>query len=69
MKRYAIEVIGCGRKTRYCLKEIMENGTNPVKGAAISYRTEDAARAAAADLGFEISAVGDIWQIIRGAKA
>lgn len=60
---YAIETIGSGPRTRYTVKAVTEHGTNPTNGKA--YRTEDAARRAAAEMGLTVSAVGDLWQILR----
>ena len=40
-----------------------ETGTNPTNSKA--YRTEDAARRAAAEMGLTVSAVGDLWQILH----
>ena len=43
---YAIEIIGYGKRRRYCIKRVMPGrGTNPTNGKC--YRTESAARAAA----------------------
>lgn len=67
MKKYAIEITGYGKRTRYSIKEICSNGTNPVDCKA--YRTEADARAAAARLGLGIVAVGDMWEILHAAKA
>lgn len=54
----AIEIIGTGKRTRYTVKAVTETGTNPTNGKA--YRTEDAARRAAAEMGLTVSAVGDL---------
>lgn len=60
---YAIEIIGYGKRRRYCIKQVIPGvGTNPTNCKA--YRTEDAARKAAAEIGIEISKVGDFYQII-----
>ncbi len=60
---YAIETIGTGKRTRYTVKAVTETGTNPTNSKA--YRTEDAARRAAAEMGLTVSAVGDLWQILH----
>lgn len=59
----AIEIIGTGKRTRYTVKAVTEHGTNPTNGKA--YRTEDAARRAAAEMGLTVSVVGDLWQILH----
>ena len=59
---YAIEIIGA-RRRRYCIKSVTESGlVIPVDGKA--YRTEEAARAAAAALGIQIEKTGDLYEII-----
>ena len=63
---YAIETIGHGNRTRYTVKAVTEYGTNPTNGKA--YRTEDAARRAAAEMGLTISAAGDFWQLLHAAR-
>ena len=60
---YAIETIGTGKRTRYTVKVVIETGTNPTNGKA--YRTEDAARRVAAEMGLTVSVVGDLWQILH----
>lgn len=60
---YAIETIGHGSRTRYAIKAVDERGTNPTNGKA--YRTEDAARRAAAEMCLTVSVVGDLWQILH----
>lgn len=60
---YAIEIIGYGKRRRFTVKQVLEGrGTNPTNGK--SYRTEEAARAAAAEMGIIISKCGDLYQII-----
>lgn len=60
---YAIEKIGYGKRTRWCIKEVHPTGiTVPVDGK--TYKTEQAARAAAVAMGIEIERVGDLWEII-----
>ena len=60
---YAIEIIGYGKRRRYCIKQVIPGkGTNPTNGKC--YRTESAARAAAEELGYEIAKCGDLYQII-----
>ena len=63
---HAIEIIGTSNRARYCIKRVRENGTDPVPGPA--YRTEREARAAAAAQGIQISAVGDLYAILRAYK-
>ena len=64
---YAIEIIGYGPRQRYTIKDVWKDGTSvilhPVMGGRI-FRTEEAAREAAADHGIEIELVGDFYQII-----
>lgn len=62
----AIEIIGSGKRTRYAVKCVDERGTIPVDYK--TYRTEEAARRAASDLGFTVSAVGDFWHLISVCK-
>ena len=59
----AIEIIGCGKRTRYAVKAVDERGTIPVDYKI--YRTEEAARRAAAEMGLTVSVVGDLWQILH----
>jgi len=60
---YAIEKIGYGKRTRWCIKEVYPTGiTVPVDGK--TYKTEEAARAAADEQGLVIERVGDLWEII-----
>ena len=61
---YGIETIGT-RKIRYCIKEITRTGTNPVDFK--TYRTETDALEAAAALGLDVIAVGDLWKLLRAA--
>lgn len=63
---YAIETSGYGKRTRYAVKAVTEHGTNPTDGKA--YRTEDAARRAADEMGLTVSVVGDLWQILRATR-
>ena len=62
MKKYGIEIIGYGTHRRYCIKEILHSGTNPIDGKA--YKTEDGARAAAEHLGLTVEGVGDLWELL-----
>ena len=62
----AIQIIGYGKRTRYAIKAVDERGTIPVDYKI--YRTEEAARMAAADLGFTVSAVGDFWHLMHAFK-
>lgn len=59
---YAIEIIGYGKNRRYCIKQVVTNGTNPVNGKA--YRTEEKAREAAAALNITIEKCGSFYEII-----
>lgn len=62
---YAIEKIGYGKRTRYAVKAVTASGTNPTNGE--TYRTEDAARIAAAEMGLTIAAAGDYYEILHAA--
>jgi hypothetical protein len=60
---YAIQVIGYGKRRRYAIQQVIPGtGTNPTTGR--SYTSEAQARAAAAELGYEIKKCGDLWEII-----
>lgn len=48
---------------QHSVKAVTEYGTNPTNGKA--YRTEDAARCAAAEMGLTVSVVGDLWQTLH----
>ena len=65
-KMYGIEKIGSGKKARYAIKEVNENGTNPVNGKA--YKSAEEAEAAASALGLNISACGDLWELLATYK-
>ena len=56
---YAIEIIA-GR--HYTIRRVIGNSVEPTN--RIVYRSLEAAQAAAAEMGVEIKAIGDIWQII-----
>lgn len=58
---YGIEIIGFGKNRRYCVKNIVRNGTNPVDGK--SYRTEEEAKKAAEKYGLHIIGIGDLWKL------
>lgn len=58
---HCIEIIGTRRKI-YVIKQVSGNKAIPVNG--IRYRTEAAAREAAAQLGITISKVGNYYSII-----
>lgn len=62
MSYYAIEIIGYGAKRRYLIKQVTDTMTSPVDRKP--YRTEEAAREAASQMGIEILKVGDHYQII-----
>ena len=59
----AIEIIGYGKRTRYAVTCVDERGIISVDYKI--YRTEEAARRAAADLGFTVSTVGDFWHLMH----
>lgn len=60
---YAIEIIGYGKRRRYCIKQVIPGvGTNPTNCEA--YRTEGAARTAANEMGIEITKCGEFYEII-----
>lgn len=59
--KYVIEVVG-SNNVCYCIKKVVLFGLVPVNGKA--YKTEEAARKAAFDLGLDIMACGDLWHII-----
>lgn len=60
---YAIERIGYGPKTKYCIKMVREGSVFPVNGKA--YKTEQAARNAAAELALPIVKTGSFYEILR----
>lgn len=64
--RYAIEIIGSAKRRCYCLKSVTATGTHPIDGKR--YRTEDAARAAAAALALDILVIGDFYEIMHAAR-
>lgn len=60
---YAIEIIGYGKRSRYCIKQVIPGcGTNPTNHK--SYRSESEARSAAAEIGVEICKCGYFYEII-----
>lgn len=59
--KYAIQVIGSGRRKRYAIVQVTPYGCNPTTGRA--YDSLEKAQTVAQCMGFEISAVGDIYQI------
>lgn len=60
---YGIEVIGNGKRKKYAVKRIVQNGTVPV-GYCKVWKTEEEAREDARILGLEISVVGDLWELM-----
>lgn len=56
---YAIEIIG-GR--HYTIRRVSRCCVEPTN--RIAYQSLEAAKAAAKEMGVEIKAIGDIWQII-----
>ena len=63
-RMYGIQVIGYGKRRRYTVKRIVENGTLPL-GYCKVWKTEEEARADARCLGVEVSVVGDIWDLVK----
>ena len=60
---HAIEIIGTGKNRRYTIRQVIHKGlTWPTNGR--TYRTEEDARAAAAEMGIEIAKCGDHYEII-----
>lgn len=59
--KYAIQIIGCGLLERYAIVQVTPYGCNPTTGR--SYDSLKKAQTVAQCMGFEISAVGDIYQI------
>lgn len=63
---FAVEIIGCGKRRRYCIKRVVRDGwsvgTYPTDGR--SYGSAEAATAAAQAAGIEIAKIGDSYQII-----
>lgn len=61
---YAIQIIGYGKRRRYAIQQVFPGkGTNPT--TCTSYKTEEMARAVAAELGYKIEKVGGFWEIIK----
>ena len=60
--KYAIEIIGYGKKRRYAVKRIENNTAFTTNGKV--YKTENDARNAAKEMNIEIAACGNIWEII-----
>ena len=60
---FAIQVVGSGKRRRYGVVKVTGAALNPTTGR--SYSTESEARSAAAALGVEVRACGDLWQIIN----
>ena len=63
---YGIEIIGSGKRARYCIKRITCNGTSPVN--CVCYTSEAAARHAAQQLNITVSVVGDLWKLMAAAR-
>lgn len=59
---YAIERTGYGKRTTYTIREYTRTGSNPTNGKR--YRTEQAAREAARDMGITVAACGDMYDIL-----
>jgi len=62
MKHYAIEAIGTGTNTRYCVKQVFKSGTAPA--IYKTFRTVKQALEAALLVGIEVEAVGDYYDIL-----
>ena len=62
MKHYAIETIGNGTNTRYCVKQVFRGGTTPA--IYKTFRTVKQALEAAFIAGIEVEAVGDYYDIL-----
>lgn len=62
MKHYAIESIGNGTNTRYCVKQVFKSGTAPA--IYKTFRTVKQALEAAFIAGIEVEAVGDLYEIL-----
>lgn len=61
-----IERIGYGRKQRFIIRRRQGcNGLTAREPGTAIYKTEQAAREAAAGLGLTVESVGDIYQIIK----
>ena len=61
MNLYGILSIGYGKRTRYMIREVIENGDLPVDGKV--FKTEHAAQEEAKKLGIKIIAVGDCYAL------
>lgn len=59
---HAIEKVGCGKRTHYIIKKVINKATIPVD--CKRYRTEQAARKAAEAMGLVIAKCGDCYEII-----
>ena len=64
--RYAIQVIGYGARTRFVIRKCRWNGSDPIPGLTVAFRSEEAARKAAEAAGIKIDAVGDCYEITAG---
>jgi hypothetical protein len=60
--QYGIERIGYGKRTRYTIRAYQGSGSVPADGGR-TYRTAEAAQAAAERAGLTIAAVGDMYEI------
>jgi len=60
---YAVQKIGYGKLQKFIIVQVIKGkGTNPT--GCRPFKTEQAAREAAADMGYKIEASGDYWEII-----
>jgi hypothetical protein len=65
---YTIQIIGCGKNRRWCLKEVETEGPfGPVLVRPVDarpFRSEEDARTYARSHGFEVRKCGDAYQIL-----
>lgn len=59
---FAIEIHGI-KKNRFTIREVFENGTNPVPGTKI-YKSETEAREDAEKLNIKIEKIGSFYEIL-----
>lgn len=60
---YAIEIIGYGKRRRFCIKQVFPNKL-VIPTNRKTYPTETAARKAAAEMEIKIEKCGDFYEII-----
>lgn len=62
-KKYGIEIIGYGRRQKFCIKQILKNKLIiPVDGKI--YFKKESAIEAAKILNIEISCIGDLYELL-----